>query len=1638
MAMRLHVEQFDTNSNISNRLIGAVQALKRLAEMPEQWSIRQVFADCIKRREAKQDCISIQVRELLDKLRQPKDRTPVELLTELLELVRSAPWVATAHFSAPDTEEEFVQCLIRIWQQPKNDKIQCLAMEGLLRTLDHWNRVKDPKVIIVTDIIFKVFWPMQPVSRRIDEVSVLRISERVMRLRGDYLLSGAGISEQLRQMLADQSNGRCDLERQAWLELVSLNAEELRLAVRILKLLNAELLRCNEIVPEIVGVQQLDDSRLLANIDMALCNDRFANLVMPLQQLQSATQCLRIVWLRLYDSWWKMRRAPNPSTAGPQGLAADIDMNKWYRLTLYLGGLGGLWLRPSGNGTAPGDADMQCTIAGFASTLASVLAVEEEKRVPYIESVICSEAMSPTLVRRFVDTLEPKEWTDRVAPRFVKVLNGILRVPQNLAALEGCDVGRLVLLSVKKAEECASMPQLRLRVCALLRQTYLIHCDAAKKKCCSVSRAIRELNDIVQKLVNWIDPRDGQNRSSNPQADVLTVTCLGTLAMLLENLRIVNTGALMDASSNDVNSEAAQQQQLQTAVERVVRCMCDLINTADRSIERLDCRHIPLESIAAMCDAALSPDDISTDGPEMTVSRSMPPSMNLPAKEARVYFARQALVNVVRANVEDGLGFLVDLAYHPNLLGRAVYLDALTLLLSGQFAHLSRDEHLDSLMSLIFEHDPSHRVVLHELTSGRPNPTVLNAIIRTFLHRGKLLSLIGAIFESLRGKEMRAVLLRDSSVLPNVVSTCFRMLGEGYLKETIAPLLRWIEKTPKLVMEDPNSSQFAGSQSALNAREILSRLMDRLMRTVDKLPLQLRTLCHSIAARMCDQQERTRAVTTMFFLRFLTPAIMDPIQQQVMPPNWSPNGMVMQTYRHVSKVLQKFVILPSTTASDNSTRLSQWFATNQQQLERFCELLITLPPGDLRAALVHPSTKEDLQRDRRILHALLYERGRAQGAEMADQPPIASMPVEQMDVATKERFHLCYIGPPPKDALYADHSAFDQMAINGLPALFRGPFKDDMPVVYYVPRFYEPAKDIHFAYAFYLALTECAARKTHILVDCTLARCQHIPVEFYAKMLFGFVKAYTEQDIGCLYVLNPNSCFRELYNEFIASANLRSIQFLSGYDQLRSYIPLGNNDDNALFEAAKQADKECATAYEMDSVEFHVPHLMRKTKKKGVRVLHSTMFIVQYTGQLANQSVRFSEFYKLTDLRSVEVEHGERPRLRVTFVSEKLAGPGCSDEYYVLVTGDPARVQQIHSRLSKDLSTRVDPNATDRHSGCRTISRERIAGVLMSAALANMAVPYSSRVCISAFRLLTSVVERYCSDSRLKLDTRYMCVPRYTVESVQAISGYLANLHGPALVLPLLGELVTSFPRLQPGERECYLCVIEPWMANFAAALLTIGDTEADWKTEAYDIYRGLVKLFLKNIEVRMLRPAHARTPRLTQADGRALWPTRHLRQLQRAFHNSVWTPLGRHLAQYSRDIDTSAMLAQSGRQRSSLSYVLEEMNRSVVNDSVQHQYYAAHAVCSLATAGSCMNVMRDLCVLLFSVRRPRARCSIVAILAYAAVRRRPVRSCSMHSVTTATRPPAIPCTRGRSRAAPSRSTPIGARQLCTYACCFI
>jgi hypothetical protein len=577
------------------------------------------------------------------------------------------------------------------------------------------------------------------------------------------------------------------------------------------------------------------------------------------------------------------------------------DRGEWHNYTGFLCALGGCCLGETGTGITEisdyendpfrSNEDPEAMVRQFIERMVELLVCENVVVREVVQQALGSD-LSPALYGILFTRLESEvdrfqnsagrmcssERNTLFVEQAIVVVKLILkRIEETSESLLAVDLGKLILNFAKylnSLDKSAISLRIKTAMCQL--------CEVlmSKRDYISLRQEIKFRNQLLEYIVEWTsdfankditqrtaDDYEAQNRNEKLQRD-LDQACMKAIVKLLAQLPLQPLDMHHEA---DVSQVKAQLFQKYFNFFLKVLNRCRMYETVESGSHVNNRGNPELQSLIRQTK------DMAKD--------------LVPLKDDTIL----ALSNLLSANIESGLTHSLSMAYHDDPKTRTAFMQVLTNILrqGAEFEGLAEDvknDRYEKLVNILTETDLCIARALCEVCPASDVEDVYQLLLSALETRNATAQLLQAAIERefSRISEVSEV-FRHDCMATSLMKYYARMYGSEYLRTTLQDLIlelvhnpgRWTFELDPIKL--PPNANIARNQA--NLREMAQRFLDTIIASEEKMPRQLRVICHYLSVVVSKRfpEARLTAVGGFIFLRFFCPAIVSPEAHNIVP-----------------------------------------------------------------------------------------------------------------------------------------------------------------------------------------------------------------------------------------------------------------------------------------------------------------------------------------------------------------------------------------------------------------------------------------------------------------------------------------------------------------------------------------------------------------------------------------------------------------------------------------------------------------------------------------------------------------------------------------------------------------------------------
>ena len=871
-------------------------------------------------------------------------------------------------------------------------------------------------------------------------------------------------------------------------------------------------------------------------------------------------------------------------------------------------------------------------------------------------------------------------------------------------------------------------------------------------------------------------------------------------------------------------------------------------------------------------DANQSPSSSSGRGQGMSSSSSKC-HLTTSTQELRKETIR-AMSNLLSANIDSGLVHSLALGYHRDLQTRAAFMEVLTTILQQgtEFEMLAetilhdRYEQLVTLVTMMGDQgELPIAMALANVVSGPHMDELARVFVTLFDAKHMLSHLLWNIFDrEIAGSECMQTLLRGNSLGAKIMSFCFKIYGTSYLKSLLEPLIQPLmhqsegSEEAKSYEVDPARIE-EGEEIDLNRdnlKSLTQQFFDTITGSADLFPPQLRCMAHCLLQVLnkrfpdcINSSSNMSAVGTVFFLRFINPAIVAPyemgvVSHKIISPRTRRGLMLM------SKVLQNIANHVEFSKEQHMLFFNDFLRANFDQAFDWVQKItsdgesnsdnpapgllsttgsvaptaiplattMTTSASSAAAAFISDANVQSL-------HRLLWNHQVQMGEYMSssrDHQIIGRVPFDKMATL------LAYLGPAENrnmsETSHNHWSCMEMMStkFEEIMSKFNMHEKDEFksiqslnifykagisrlghPVFYYIARRFligEMNGDL-LIYHVILTLKPYCSKPFELVIDFTHCSVENRFRQEFLQKWFVVLPELAYEKCHAAYIYNCNTWVREytkcLERTLSPLKNHRKLIFLDSMQRLSEYIDLGEQrlpqSTLALEQDLKVYTGLIRLSQKETKVNFKIgPNAIAITSSEKSKVLGHSVFL---------NDVHFAN----------EIEE-------VCLVDE--------NQFTLGLLNDPGYLSFIHNECETIVTNLIrirtrwelsQPDVSTVHSNLRP---KDVPGTLLNMALLNLG-SRDAALRTAAYNLLRCVIQTFdlsVNENLIQEANPDAVDPSDAAANSQFIQKISQQLSARAfhLTLEFLEEAIRGFRNSDPDHKNLCLDYMVPWLGNLS------------------------------------------------------------------------------------------------------------------------------------------------------------------------------------------------------------------------------
>ncbi|EDQ90230.1 uncharacterized protein MONBRDRAFT_16390, partial [Monosiga brevicollis MX1] len=555
-----------------------------------------------------------------------------------------------------------------------------------------------------------------------------------------------------------------------------------------------------------------------------------------------------------------------------------------------------------------------------------------------------------------------------------------------------------------------------------------------------------------------------------------------------------------------------------------------------------------------------------------------------------------AMSHLLAANVEVGLGHAIGMGYHFDPGVRLAFTEVLNRVLQSgaEFDTLAESvlsDRYGKLVDLCLDPSLAIPIALASVVDTDELDDLAALLVAVFQSRRSLLMLCGGLVrQEVTRSQNAGTLLRRNSLATKVVAHAFRVLDNGYLYNTLGPVLQDLIADERCYELDPNRTPQQTpeelNQSRHNVEDLCTAILTRLRDSIEDMPTSLRGILMVVRAAVASQfpEAELGAVGAIVFLRYISPAIVSPVQQGLLPDSTRLPLNVLRALLFASKVLQNIAngLQFASVKEPHMQGLNPFVNGEFDPMNRYLNALSALDEATVsnEDAAEDPTLvlkESDVLALHRVLHSYSERLGRDPASLQSAVRGGSGSVLDQVNTL------LVQLGDPPKsksnDRRYSYSATVDEnkkledfLARHKFLAtptdeiearnLFyrRGTTEDHRPVFYYIARRYMTGEldAEHIMYHALLTLKPVISGPFELVVDLTQFSRANEPSGPALEQFAGLIPPSLTQNLRRVYVLNAPRAFLGLakrLNRYVLGSKFHKKVAFVNLPELQAQIP---------------------------------------------------------------------------------------------------------------------------------------------------------------------------------------------------------------------------------------------------------------------------------------------------------------------------------------------------------------------------------------------------------------------------------------------------------------------------------------------------
>lgn len=801
----------------------------------------------------------------------------------------------------------------------------------------------------------------------------------------------------------------------------------------------------------------------------------------------------------------------------------------------------------------------------------------------------------------------------------------------------------------------------------------------------------------------------------------------------------------------------------------------------------------------------------------------------------------QAMSNLLSANIDSGLMHSIGLGYHRDPQTRAAFMEVLTKILQQgtefeTLAETALTDRYDRLVELVTMIGDNGELPIATALATVVHSQHVDELARVLVTLFDAKRLLHQLFWNMFSREVSSdsdgmqTLFRGSGLAIKIMSFCFKMYGQSYLRDVLAPFVKDMHEADvqhSVSYEIDPSRLEANNMKQLedNTRNLMlltQKVFNGIVNSIDRFPPQLRNMLFHLSQVVNAHlmEDSVHAVGTVVFLRFINPALVSPCESGM--TDLEITSRMKRGLTLMCKIMQNIANHVLFTKEAYMKPFNEFLKTNFDAARMFFHQIATECDDSEWApnSVPPPPAPQCFFNDSTVVHALhrllWYYQERIGGylANSRDQKAAGRRPFDKMATL------LAYLGPPehrPLDsqwsAMYMDMSStkFEELmskrhmhekdefkTLKSLMIFYQsGTSKNGNPIFYYIARRFKVGEingDL-LIYHVLLTLKHCYLKPFEVVIDFTHTSSDNRFKTDYLAKWFYVMPDTAYQNLHCVYIYNCNSWVREYtkYHDrllFPIKGSPKLI-FIDQKTTLNQYI-----------EPDQQKLPGTTINLEEDHKMFYSAiRCTNKDTKVNIKVGTNAVQItsLEKCKVLGHQAI-LNDVYYVTELKDVTLIDENQFTMTISNETGPLTFMHSECESIVM------EIEHIRRRYNLAQPEPFGPIHTK-------IRPKDVPGTLLNVALLNLGSSDPS-LRSAAYNLLCVLTQTF--DLKIEgrlLETSGLCIPSNNTIFIKSISEKLAA-NETHLTLEFLEECIQGCRSSNIEMKHLCLEYMTPWLPN--------------------------------------------------------------------------------------------------------------------------------------------------------------------------------------------------------------------------------